>query len=118
MAYYRDLREHIEALDKAGKLQRITSTINKDTELHPLVRLQFRGFPESERKAFYFNNIVDAKGKHYDIPLVVATMAASRDVYAIGMQCRPEEIAQKWVQAQLHPVPPVLVESGPAQEVV
>ena len=42
-SYWHNLREYIEALDKAGKLQRVTTPINKDTELHPLVRLQFRG---------------------------------------------------------------------------
>ena len=44
-SYWHNLREYVDALDKAGKLQRVTSPINKDTELHPLVRLQFRGVP-------------------------------------------------------------------------
>ncbi|MBI2934336.1 MAG: hypothetical protein HYY29_02075 [Chloroflexi bacterium] len=41
MAYYRDLREYLEFLDKAGKLRRVSRPINKDTELHPLVRWQY-----------------------------------------------------------------------------
>ena len=63
MAYYKDLREYIEALDTNGKLVRIKKEINKDTELHPLVRWQFRGLPEKERKAFIFEKTVDAKGR-------------------------------------------------------
>ncbi len=36
---------------------------DKDTELMPLVRWQFRGLPEKERKAFLFENVTDVKGK-------------------------------------------------------
>jgi len=51
MAYYKDIRDLIAALEQANLLVRVNQEINKDTELHPLVRLQFRGLPESERKA-------------------------------------------------------------------
>ena len=51
---YNDLREFINVLENAGKLIRVTKAINKDTELQPLVRLQFRGLKEEERKAFLF----------------------------------------------------------------
>ena len=49
---YNDLREFIAALDEHGKLYRIHREINKDTELQPLVRWQFRGLPEEARKGF------------------------------------------------------------------
>lgn len=35
---YSDLHDHIRALDAAGLLMRVDRPINKDTELHPLVR--------------------------------------------------------------------------------
>ena len=38
MSYYKDFREYLQALEKAGKLRRVRRKINKDTELHPLVR--------------------------------------------------------------------------------
>ena len=69
MAYYRDLREQLEALDRAGLLVRIDELINKDTELMPLVRWQFRGLPEEERRAFLFTNVTDVKGRKYDIQI-------------------------------------------------
>ncbi|MBI4330650.1 MAG: UbiD family decarboxylase [Chloroflexi bacterium] len=116
MAYYRDLREHIKVLEQHGKLIRIKRPINKDTEMHPLVRLQFRGLPEKERKAFIFENVLDVKGKSYDIPVVVGLHAASKEIYALGMGCRPEEIMEKWAQAELHPVEPVMVSGGPVCE--
>ncbi|MBI4329915.1 MAG: UbiD family decarboxylase [Chloroflexi bacterium] len=118
MAYYKDLREHLRALEEKGKLIRITRRINKDTELHPLVRLQFRGLPEKERKAFLFENVVDSKGRHYDIPVAVAALAASTEVYAIGMMCRPEQITDRWVEAQTHPIQPEIVAGGPVHEEV
>jgi 3-polyprenyl-4-hydroxybenzoate decarboxylase len=46
MAYFKDVREHLAALETAGLLVRVDRRINKDTELNPLVRLQFRGLPE------------------------------------------------------------------------
>jgi len=51
---YRDLHEHLAELDKQGLLVTIDRPINKDTELHPLVRWQFRGgIAEPDRKAFF-----------------------------------------------------------------
>jgi len=41
--YYRDFREHLHALEERGKLIHVNREINKDTELMPLVRWQFRG---------------------------------------------------------------------------
>ena len=53
-APYPDLHDHIRALDAAGLLIRVDRPINKDTEMHPLVRWQFRGgIPEDQRKAYY-----------------------------------------------------------------
>ncbi len=118
MGYYKDLREHIGALEANNKLVRIRREINKDTELIPLVRWQFRGLPEEERKAFLFEQVVDVKGKRYSIPVLVASHGACKEVYAIGMMCKPEEIGGRWSQATLHPVEPRLVESGPVHEEV
>ena len=73
--YYRDLNEYIAALEQAGKLQRVSRPIDKDTQMHPLVRLQFRGLEEKDRKAWLFENITDAKGRPYDMPLVLCAMA-------------------------------------------
>jgi len=114
--YFKDLREHIEALEANAKLTRIKREINKDTELMPLVRWQFRGLPEDERKAFLFENVVDVKKKRYNIPVLVASHAASRAVYSLGMKCKPEELMEKWSEAQLHPIGPKIVNSGPVQE--
>lgn len=116
MTYYEDLREYIQVLEQKGKLFRIKREINKDTELHPLVRWEFRGLPEKERKAFLFQKMVDVKGRKYNTPVLVAAHAASREVYALAMNCKPEEIMAKWEQAQLYPIKPKLVMSAPVHE--
>lgn len=116
--YYRDVREHLKALEERGKLRRIKQRINKDTELMPLVRWQFRGLDEGQRTAFLFEHVIDAKGKHYEMPVSVGTLAATTEIYGIGLMCKPEEIPGRWVQAQTHPISPVTVSDGPVHEVV
>jgi len=116
MAYYKDLREHIGALEARDKLVRIKREINKNTELMPLVRWQFRGLPAEERRAFLFENVVDSKEKHYDAPVVVAVHAGSKEIYAISMMCEPEQIMEKWAQAFHHPIEPTMVDTGPVHE--
>ena len=118
MAYHKDLRQHLKALEEHGKLIRIDSPINKDTQLQPLVRLQFRGLPEEQRKAFLFTNVFDSRGKKYDMPVAICALAGSSEIYAIGMMCRPEEIAERLAQAEINAVEPIMVESGPVQEEV
>jgi len=71
MGYHKDFREYLDTLEANNKLVRIKREINKDTEAMPLVRCQFRGLPEEERKVFFFENVVDVKEKKYNIPLVV-----------------------------------------------
>jgi 4-hydroxy-3-polyprenylbenzoate decarboxylase len=114
-----DFQEHLADLEAAGLVERIDAAVNKDTELHPLVRWQFvGGVPEDKRRAFVFTNVTDAKGRKYDIPVVVGALAASPEIYAVGMGRKVEEIGEAWLQAIAHPIAPVTVTSAPCQEVV
>ena len=114
-----DFQAHLADLEREGLLVRIDRPINKDTELHPLVRWQFLGgVPEDERRAFLFTNVVDAKGKRYDIPVVVGALAASPRIYAMGMGRTVEDIGPAWDRAIANPIAPVLVNSAPCQEMV
>jgi 4-hydroxy-3-polyprenylbenzoate decarboxylase len=116
---YPDLHDHVRALDKAGLLITVNRRINKDTEMHPLVRWQFRGgIDEKDRKAFLFTNVVDAKGRKYDIPVLVGGLAANREIYRIGIGCPFEEIDERWVRAAQNPLPPRIVENAPCHEIV
>jgi UbiD family decarboxylase len=116
---YADLHEHVLALDRVGLLHVIDEPINKDTEMHPLVRWQYRGgIPEAGRKAFLFTQPTDSKGRRYAMSVLVAGLAASRDVYRVGFGKPLEEIGETWINAIAHPVAPRLVVDAPCQEVV
>jgi UbiD family decarboxylase len=114
-----DFQTHLAALEAEGLLVRVDKPINKDTELHPLVRWQFLGgIPEEERRAFLFTNVIDSHGGHYDIPVAVGALAASAKIYAIGMGCAVDEIGAAWSHAIANPIAPVVVSSPPCQDVV
>jgi UbiD family decarboxylase len=116
---YPDLHAHVLALARAGLLVIVDEPINKDTEMHPLVRWQFRGgIPESERKAFLFTQPTDSKGRRYDIAVLVAGLAANRDVYRIGFGRPLEAIGKTWVDAIAAPLAPRVVDSAPCHEIV
>src|SRR5215471_2438035 len=80
-----DFQSHLALLEAQGLLLRIDRAINKDTELHPLVRWQFQGgLAEDQRRAFLFTNVIDSSGRRYDIPVAVGALAASPRIYAAG----------------------------------
>ena len=109
-----DFQDHLADLETNGLLVRIDRPINKDTELHPLVRWQFLGgVPEDKRRAFLFTHVTDSKGRRYDIPVVVGALAASPDIYAIGMGREVKDIGEAWMRAIANPIAPVAV-SAPA----
>src|ERR1700747_1263887 len=88
-----DFQEHLANLEAAGLLVRIEREVNKDTELHPLVRWQFQGgLDESERRAFLFTNVVGADGHRFDMPVAVGALSASARIYALGMGCAVDDI--------------------------
>src|SRR2546430_8979320 len=114
-----DFQSHLCALEAQGLLVRVDRPINKDTELHPLVRWQFQGgLNEDQRRAFLFTNVVDSSGRRYDIPVAVGALAASPQIYAVGMGRPVEEIEAAWINAIAHPIAPVRVASVPCQAVV
>lgn len=116
---YADLHEHIAELRGHGLLLEIDREINKDTEMHPLVRWQFRGgIPEEDRKAFLFTNIVDSKGRKFEIPVLVCGLAGNRAIYRLGMRCELDDLKNVWIRAISDPVEPRLVDSAPCQELV
>jgi 4-hydroxy-3-polyprenylbenzoate decarboxylase len=116
---YPDLREHLANLDRHGLLLRIDAPVNKDTELHPLVRWQFRGgLAERDRRAFMFTNVTDSNGRRYETPVVVGALAASTDIYRLGLEAESvDDIAVIWARALSHPLPPRIVDDAPCQEV-
>ena len=114
-----DLQDHLQRLEKLGLVQRISRQIDKDSELHPLVRWQFQGgIPSEDRKAFLFDNVTDASGKVYEMPVVVGALAANPEIYAAGLGVSVEEIGDVWTRGMDNPIQPVAVSDAPCQEVV
>ena len=114
---YPDLRTFIQRLDDEGLLLRVRRQINKDTELHPLVRWQYRGLKEPARKAFLFENVADSNGRSYPgRSVLVGGLSGSQAIYCLGLQCSPEEIPDRWSYAMDNPIAPVIVPTGPVHE--
>jgi UbiD family decarboxylase len=116
---YPDLHDHLDSLKAQNLLITVDEKIDKDAELHPLVRWEFvGGMKEEERKAFLFTNIVDGKGRKYEMPVVVGAIAANRAIYSIGMGAPVEAIDRKWERALANPIEPRIVNNAPCHEVV
>ena len=116
---YPDLHEHLESLKAQGLLLTIDEPIDKDAEMHALVRWQFvGGMEEKDRKAFLFTNIRDGRGRKFDMPVVVGAIAANRAIYGIGMGAPVEQIQAKWDRAIAQPIKPVVVEKAACHDVV
>jgi UbiD family decarboxylase len=116
---YPDLHDHIKKLEEAGLLITVDEPIDKDSEMHSLVRWQFvGGLKESERKAFLFRSVTNAKGRKYELPIVVGALAANQDIYSVGMGVPVDEIGKRWEHAIANPIEPVIVQDAPCHEVI
>src|ERR1700675_2985666 len=116
---YADLHEHLDALRQRGLLVTVDRAIDKDAQLHPLVRWQFvGGLPERDRRAFLFTNVTDGRGRRYAIPVVVGAIAANRAIYSVGMGAPVDEIQARWNHAIANPIKPRLVDAAVCQDVV
>ena len=117
---YRDLREYVAALEQRGLLHIVDEPVCKDTELVPLVRLQFRGLPEAQRKAFWFRNVTAADGRTFDGSVLLGSLGSSRLIYGTALDADPHEIPARWSAAQQQPVPSIIVEraAAPVKDVV
>ena len=116
---YPDLHEHIETLARKGLLVVVDEPMNKDTEMHPLVRWQFRGgIEEKDRRAFLFTQPTDAHGTRYDGAVLIAGLAGSREIYAAGFGQPVEKIGATWLRALGAPLEPRIVETAACQDIV
>ncbi|MEK9683673.1 MAG: UbiD family decarboxylase [Rhodospirillaceae bacterium] len=116
---YPDFQDHLKTLDDHGLLRTVNEPINKDTEMHPLVRWQFRGgIQEPDRKAFLFNNITCSRGKTYELPVAVGALSSNREIYSIGIGAAVEDIGKVWSHAIANPIPPREVSEAPCQDVI
>ncbi len=111
---YRDLRHYIDELDHRRLLHIIDEPVCKDTELMPLVRLQFRGAAEESRKAFWFRQVTDARRRRFNASVLVGALGSSRWIYAAALGVTEDAIASAWAQAQGRHVAPRTVATNEA----
>lgn len=114
-----DFQEHLQRLEARGLLVRITRPVCKDTEIHPLMRCQFLGgYPEDARRALMFTNVHDAKGRKFDMPVVIGALAGTEDIYALGMGVPARELGDVWIRGIGKPIEPEFIENAPCHEIV
>jgi len=86
------------------------------------VRWQYQGLPDSQRKAFLFDNVTDPQGKNYDCRVAVGVLGASREIYkmALGVDAKNSSggVSERWNDALSHPIKPRSVKTGPVKEVI
>src|SRR4051794_21694072 len=104
---YRDLREYLGALERAGRLHRITKEVDKDWEIAAVCRKAFQNVPTAVRPALFFEHV-----RGYDIPVVAGVLGASPAVYATALETTLENVSAKWAAAQQQPIPPMVVPTG------
>jgi UbiD family decarboxylase len=116
---YNDLREHLAALNQAGLLQVVDQPIDKNSEMHPLVRWQFRGgIPEEQRRAFIFTQPTDGEGSKYRGAVVIGGLAANRAIYRIGFGRELDQVGAAWSEAIANPTAPRVMSDAPCHQVV
>jgi UbiD family decarboxylase len=118
MSYFQNLREFLGKLEELGRLRRITTPVDKDRELHPLVKWQYRGLEESERFGFVFDHVVDRHGRRYDGHVASSVIAANREMYALAMGCPLDQLHARWAQALSNFIPPQKVFRAAVKEEV
>lgn len=119
MSYYPDLRSYLDALEQNDLLTTIDRPIIKETQLASLVRLQYRGLPEEQRKGFLFQNVIDVNQKQYAMRVATGICASSRKMYALALKCEDvSQILKRWSEAQKNPIQPRIVKDGPVHEEV
>ena len=117
---YRNLRDYLAVLRERGLLNVIDEPICRDTELVPLVRLQFRGLPESERRAFWFRQVTDSTGRQFDASVAIGVVGASRSIYGAALGVGPDEIGARWAAAHGNHLAPVSLarSAAPVKDII
>src|SRR4030095_2902498 len=111
-----DLREFIRQLEQRDQLYRFTDSINKETEMCPLFRVQQRGVPDPDRKAFLFTNVVGARGERYEMPALLGAYTASEAILLTGLGCESYvEALDRWHEAREQPIETVIGAHRPVQ---
>jgi len=105
---YRDLRGHIDKLEKAGELQRIKVEVDWDLELATILRRVFK----LDGPACLFEKVKDS-----EFPVLAGTFFRHKK-YAMMVDAPPNmrDIVDKVLNCINNPIDPVMVNSGACQQ--
>ncbi len=106
-------REFLAEAERAGRLKRVAGPVDPLWEPGCLVKWVFQGLPPAQRFGLRFDRVGNSP-----FPLVTGALGASVDSYAQALGVPPGAINDRWEQALLAPLPPVVVGAAPCQEVV
>ncbi|MDO8721375.1 MAG: UbiD family decarboxylase [Syntrophales bacterium] len=114
---YRDLREYITALEKAGELQRVKKEVDWNLEIGAITRRvqdlwspaplfeKITGYPDF-RILSAPTSLSSRNNKYARIALA----------FGISEKATTKEIINKYIEGRKHPIPPVVVKRGSCQE--
>ena len=113
---YKDLREYIYALEKAGEIQRVEKEVDWNLEIGAITRrVQDLWAP-----APLFENITGYPGfKIFSAPTSLSRKSRyARVALALGLppDTSVKEIIRRYIEGRKNPILPVLVSKGPCQE--
>ena len=113
---YESLRPWLQVLEQQGMFKWVDKEVDKDWEIGAVLRMIFRAMDEDNRYGIGFRNIKGFKGGR----VVGGVVASSRKMIAAALGCEPnlENIHERVTSGINAPIEPVLVDSGPCQEVV
>lgn len=106
-----DLRSALDLLSRLGSLRRITTPVSPIFELASVCRYAQLD-AQLRHQVLLFEHVEGS-----DCP-VVANLFASRETVALMFGVKPREMLARGVAALANPLPPVLIESPPCQEIV
>ncbi len=107
------LRTLIDVLEQKQRVRRIARTVDRTWEPGCLVKWMFQALPDEERFGLLFESVKDSKYR-----FATGILGSSRAAYATALGVEVADINEKWVDALLHPLDPVIVSRGASQEVV
>ena len=109
----RSMRDIIAVLERNGRLRRIGKTVDRAWEPACLAKWMFQALPDQQRFGLLFDSVAGST-----MPLATALLGASVETYATALGVAPSQINDTWIQALLHPRPPVTVATALCQQAV
>jgi UbiD family decarboxylase len=106
-------RALIGILEQKQRLRRIKSPVDRTWEPACLVKWAYQALPDERRFGMLFENVKDSKFR-----FATGIIGNSRESYATALGIEPDDINDKWLDALLNPIKPVVVKSGESQEVI